>query len=124
MAFTTFSARPSKAQQQAEKERAAREKASRKAERARRSRERRRQEEAESARRWWEQQRQRSNGGGYAPSRSSSISAADREVALEILGAGLRVMARRHHPDLGGDHETMVAINRVADKLRDIINGK
>jgi hypothetical protein len=42
------------------------------------------------------------------------------DVALveELVGAGLKVLARRHHPDVGGNHDTMVAITAAADWLR------
>lgn len=40
------------------------------------------------------------------------------EVVDEIVGAGLRTLARRHHPDVGGDVEHMQALNHAADWLR------
>ena len=40
------------------------------------------------------------------------------EIADELIGAGLRVLAKKHHPDACGDHEKMVAINAAADWLR------
>jgi hypothetical protein len=42
----------------------------------------------------------------------------DPEAAEELIGAGLHVLARRYHPDAGGDHQRMVAINNAADWLR------
>jgi Putative quorum-sensing-regulated virulence factor len=42
------------------------------------------------------------------------------EVADELIGAGLRSLARRYHPDAmgGGDARRMVEINGAADWLR------
>lgn len=40
------------------------------------------------------------------------------DVAYEIISTGLRYLARKHHPDAGGDHETMVALNNCCDWLR------
>ena len=37
----------------------------------------------------------------------------------ELIGAGLRVLALKHHPDRGGDHEHMVQINQAASWLRE-----
>jgi hypothetical protein len=42
----------------------------------------------------------------------------DAEIARQLIDRGLRVMARENHPDLGGDHATMVAINATAEWLR------
>jgi putative quorum-sensing-regulated virulence factor len=38
-------------------------------------------------------------------------------VAEELIGAGLRVLARKHHPDVGGDVATMQTVNAAADWL-------
>jgi hypothetical protein len=35
----------------------------------------------------------------------------------ELVRAAYRALAQLHHPDRGGDHETMVAINRAFDAL-------
>lgn len=39
-------------------------------------------------------------------------------MAEELLSAGYRKLAQRHHPDHGGDHKTMVLVNNAADLLR------
>lgn len=39
-------------------------------------------------------------------------------VAEEIIGAGVRSLARRYHPDAGGSHEDMVRVNDAAEWLR------
>ncbi len=36
----------------------------------------------------------------------------------ELVEAAHRILAKRHHPDHGGDHETMVALNRAIDVIR------
>ena len=43
----------------------------------------------------------------------------DLKVVDEIISAGVRSLARTHHPDSGGDHEKMVQINNAADWLRE-----
>lgn len=40
------------------------------------------------------------------------------DVAYDIVTTGLRHLARKYHPDAGGDHETMVALNNCADWLK------
>lgn len=41
----------------------------------------------------------------------------DVAVVEELVSAGLRALARRHHPDVGGDHETMIRVTHAADWL-------
>jgi hypothetical protein len=43
----------------------------------------------------------------------------DLQVIDEIISAGVRSLARTHHPDVGGDHQRMVTINNAADWLRE-----
>jgi hypothetical protein len=43
---------------------------------------------------------------------------ADRDVALEVINAGYRVISLKCHPDKGGNHDDMVRLNRVRDRLR------
>lgn len=45
------------------------------------------------------------------------------ETARELIGAGLRALARQHHPDAGGSHEDMVRVTVVADWLRQRVGG-
>ena len=40
------------------------------------------------------------------------------EVADELVGAGLRSLARKYHPDMGGDSRRMVEVNNAADWIR------
>jgi hypothetical protein len=40
-------------------------------------------------------------------------------IVEKLVGAGLRTLARKYHPDAGGDHELMVAANHAADWLID-----
>lgn len=45
------------------------------------------------------------------------------DLADEIIGAGLRNLSRRHHPDAaGGSHEKMVALNAAAEWLRRVVH--
>ncbi len=42
-----------------------------------------------------------------------------RETAPpELIAAAHKCLARLHHPDKGGSHETMIAINRAAEALK------
>ena len=43
-----------------------------------------------------------------------------RPVAEELITAGLKVLARKYHPDAGGNHEAMVRTNEVARLLRNL----
>ena len=38
-------------------------------------------------------------------------------VAISIVGAGFRAMARTLHPDVGGDHGTMIELTQARDAL-------
>jgi DnaJ-class molecular chaperone len=40
-------------------------------------------------------------------------------VVDEIVKAGVRSLAKVHHPDTGGNHQRMVAINNAAEWLRE-----
>jgi hypothetical protein len=92
----------------------------------------RRRQEQERARREWaraqerarEYARERARQQRHATSRAT-LSGANQAIALELVNIGYRAMSRKHHPDLGGSHEQMVAINQVCDYLRLMIsNGK
>jgi hypothetical protein len=41
----------------------------------------------------------------------------DSRVAEDLIAAGQRALARRHHPDAGGTHDAMLAIRHAADWL-------
>jgi hypothetical protein len=45
----------------------------------------------------------------------------DRETALEIVEAGRRALARKHHPDTGGSNELMAKINSISDWLEEYL---
>ncbi len=36
----------------------------------------------------------------------------------ELVGAGVRALAKKYHPDCGGSHEQVVAVNAAGDWLR------
>jgi hypothetical protein len=42
----------------------------------------------------------------------------DTSLASEIVSAGVRTLAKRHHPDVGGDTATMQKLNATADWLK------
>lgn len=42
-------------------------------------------------------------------------------LAEELVGAGLRSLARRHHPDAGGSDDVMQRVNAAAEWLRSVI---
>jgi hypothetical protein len=42
----------------------------------------------------------------------------DREIASNIVAAGLRALSKKHHPDVGGDTKTMQRINAAAAWLK------
>jgi hypothetical protein len=43
------------------------------------------------------------------------------DVALELVGSGLHVLARARHPEAGGTHQKMVELNRAVEWLRGVI---
>jgi hypothetical protein len=42
----------------------------------------------------------------------------DPKLAADIVAAGVRAVAKRHHPDVGGDTRTMQLVNQAAEWLR------
>jgi hypothetical protein len=46
------------------------------------------------------------------------------DVAEALIGAGLRSLSRRYHPDAGGTHEQMIQVTAVADWLRGVLRGR
>ncbi len=67
--------------------------------------------------------------GGYAnPEQSGCAQAPARlptsvtiEAAMEIISAGRRAAAKRHHPDVGGNTSTMSSVNATCDWLEEQI---
>lgn len=47
-----------------------------------------------------------------------------REVVHELVGAGLRALVLKHHPDVGGDTMAMQEINAAAEWLRQLAGGR
>jgi hypothetical protein len=43
------------------------------------------------------------------------------EMALRLVQAGRRALSRELHPDVGGDHESMVTLNTSADWLTELV---
>jgi len=46
-----------------------------------------------------------------------------KEMALEIISAGYKSMARKYHPDVGGTHEQMLGLTASKEHLEKVING-
>lgn len=67
--------------------------------------------------------------GGKRTHRASSASAprslpsVDKKILEEIIAAGRQALAKRHHPDVGGDGEKMKAINIAADTALEWVRG-
>ncbi len=61
----------------------------------------------------------RRTGGSSGGTRTIRCPAPD--VALELVGAGLKRLAHKHHPDLGGEHDAMIQVTAAADWLRERI---
>jgi len=47
-----------------------------------------------------------------------TFSIPERVVLERLITSGYRALARRAHPDVGGDHAAMVAVNTVYARLR------
>lgn len=45
----------------------------------------------------------------------------DADIARQIVQAGYRVLAQKHHPDHGGDTATMQKVNGAAEALRQLV---
>jgi hypothetical protein len=60
----------------------------------------------------------RRNGSSSAP---GPLDAPARQLAQELLAAGFKALARERHPDRGGTHEQQVALGKVRDWLRSVI---
>jgi hypothetical protein len=40
-----------------------------------------------------------------------------RKLAIALINAGYKALAKEHHPDIGGSHETMVRLTELRDAL-------
>lgn len=54
----------------------------------------------------------------HAPSSSWRKPCPNPALAADVVAAGLRTLAKKHHPDVGGDVHAMQDLNAVADWLR------
>ena len=52
------------------------------------------------------------------PSSAGRGSCPDTALAADIIATGLRTLARKCHPDVGGDTNTMQALNATVEWLR------
>lgn len=46
----------------------------------------------------------------------------DPVLATDLIGAGFKVLAKKAHPDAGGDTRQMQNVNAVADWLRGVVS--
>jgi hypothetical protein len=51
----------------------------------------------------------------------AALSAEVRPMASALVDAGHRALARRHHPDAGGETRTMQLVNAAAEWLRSVV---
>lgn len=56
----------------------------------------------------------------YRPS-TMLLECPEPKVARELVSAGLRSVSRRYHPDAGGTHDAMIAVNTAAEWLRSVV---
>lgn len=48
----------------------------------------------------------------------ASLQPKEREMVIAVIDAGYRAVSKKVHPDLGGSHDDMVALNRAIEQLR------
>jgi hypothetical protein len=65
--------------------------------------------------------RRRHNEEEPEPAAPAGAACPDPRVADELVTAGFKSLARKYHPDMGGSHESMLAVNRVAEWLRALL---
>lgn len=65
-----------------------------------------------------QQERQQGRYDPPPPRRKDGI---NKEMAKQIIAAGRRALAAKHHPDKGGDVETMQDVNAAADWLETLL---
>ena len=53
----------------------------------------------------------------FEDARRRQHSGPDPATVEDVIAAGQRALARRHHPDAGGDHEAMLKVRAAADWL-------
>lgn len=51
-------------------------------------------------------------------SRNTSLPPKERAMVIAVIDAGYRAVSKKVHPDLGGTHDDMVALNRAIEQLR------
>ena|ERR1041385_4120260 len=57
----------------------------------------------------------------HQSSRHTALPERARSLAAEVVELGFYAAARKHHPDMGGDHEDMVLLTQVREVLREIV---
>lgn len=61
--------------------------------------------------------------GGSSKPALSTTSSVDKKALEDLVSAGRQALAKRHHPDVGGDSEKMKQVNQAADALLNMIRG-
>jgi hypothetical protein len=65
-----------------------------------------------------------SQAGSPRPKSTSAPSLSPGQSALiEVINAGRQALAKRHHPDVGGDEAKMKSVNQAADTLLEMVRG-
>ncbi len=88
---------------------------------------RQRAQEKQKARQFWEDFTEQSNRAGdwfregWQQRPQAHTIVADKAKAKEIIDAGRRRMAQKHHPDNGGSEDAMKAYNAAADWLETLL---
>lgn len=83
---------------------------------------RRRREQSDS---WWANWRQRERSKWQQTQQQQQQTQAGPAADVEAaISRWYSEMARKYHPDRGGSHEQMMAINDAADRLRRILKGQ
>jgi hypothetical protein len=54
------------------------------------------------------------------PSSTALVPAELRETASQIIEKGYRLLAKQCHPDVGGTHEQMLALNKTVATLKEL----
>jgi hypothetical protein len=45
----------------------------------------------------------------------------DPALAVSVIGAGLRTLAKKTHPEVGGSHEAFIRVRKVGDWLHELV---
>jgi len=62
-------------------------------------------------------------GGWFSPPAPPIENGLDLKLVHKIVSAGVRVLARKAHPDAGGSNERMSKLNTAAEEIRSRLRG-